>query len=143
MKAFLFLSSLEDLCEKKKIKHRICYSSMPLTCELGNISPVTEHYVCKLCIHRRHPHYHFGNITTNKSSNQKYFGIQLFELYRIHISNIVFGFISTLMTFVTCHKPRALTAGLTRTDAFLSCTFTVRSNVAIATRSPLDDVMIR
>ena len=50
---------------------------MPLTCELGNISPVTEHCVCKLCLHRRHPHYHFGNtnlnITTNKCSNQKIF----------------------------------------------------------------------
>ena len=50
---------------------------MPLTCELENISPVTEHRVCKLCLHRRHPHYLFGNtnlnITTNKSSNQKIF----------------------------------------------------------------------
>ena len=50
---------------------------MPLTCELGNISPVTEHCVCKLCLHRRHPHYHFGNtnlnMTLNKSSNQKIF----------------------------------------------------------------------
>ena len=50
---------------------------MPLPCELGNISPVIEHCVCKLCIHRRHPHYHFENknlnITTNKLSNQKIF----------------------------------------------------------------------
>ena len=50
---------------------------MPLTRELGDISPVTEHCVFKLCLHRRRPHYHFGNtnlnITTNKSSNQKIF----------------------------------------------------------------------
>ena len=47
------------------------------TCELGNISPVTEHCVCKLCLYGRHRHYYFGNInlivTTNKSSNKKYF----------------------------------------------------------------------
>ena len=74
-------------------------STETLTCELRNISPVTEHCVCKLCLHRRHPRYHFGNtnlnITTNKSSNKKIFGIQLFTLHRIHISSIVFGFIGT------------------------------------------------
>ena len=52
---------------------------MPLTCELGN---------------------HFGNanlnMTLNKSSNKKKFGIQLFTLHRIHISNMLFGFIGTL-----------------------------------------------
>ena len=59
---------------------------MPLTCELENISPVTEHRVCKLCLPRRHPHYHFGtnlNITTNKSSSQK-----IFWHSTIHVTSI-------------------------------------------------------
>ena len=35
---------------------------MPLTRELGDISPVTEHCVFKLCLHRRRPHYHFYHL---------------------------------------------------------------------------------
>ena len=68
---------------------------MPLTCELGNIFPVTEHCVCKLYLRRRHP-LPFWKIQTSKVKIQKYFDIQLFTLHRILISNTLFRFISTL-----------------------------------------------
>ena len=44
--------------------------------------------------------YHFGNtnlnMTLKKVQIKKYFVIQLFTLHRIHISDIIFGFIDTL-----------------------------------------------